>query len=178
VPGLYATGEVACSGVHGANRLASNSLLEGLVFSRRIADVLPGELRPWAEPAVDERPEGLVDGDRRRAMQDVMTTRVGVLRHATGLAEAIDFLDTLDPGDPDVGPPAWETSNLHTISTALAAAAAIRTETRGSHWREDFPDRDDAKAGHIDSWVEADGSIRAEWTYAPSTDPSTTEVPA
>ena len=46
VPGLYATGEVACSGVHGANRLASNSLLEGLVFSRRIADVLPGELGP------------------------------------------------------------------------------------------------------------------------------------
>ncbi len=46
VPGLYATGEVACSGVHGANRLASNSLLEGLVFSRRIATVLPGELRP------------------------------------------------------------------------------------------------------------------------------------
>ena len=58
VPGLYATGEVACSGVHGANRLASNSLLEGLVFSRRIADVLPGELRDWADPVPDERPAG------------------------------------------------------------------------------------------------------------------------
>ena len=102
-----------------------------------------------------------------------MTTRVGVLRTAAGLAEAIDALATLDPGDPEVGPPAWETSNLHTISTALAAAAAIRTETRGSHWREDFPDRDDTKAGHIDSWIEADGSIRAEWTFSPSTDPST-----
>ena len=105
VPGLYATGEVACSGVHGANRLASNSLLEGLVFSRRIADVLPGELRPWAEPTTDDRTEGLVHGERRRAMQDVMTTRVGVLRHATGLAEAIEFLGTLDPGDAEVGPP-------------------------------------------------------------------------
>src|SRR5689334_11619855 len=146
VPGLYATGEVACSGVHGANRLASNSLLEGLVFSRRIADVLPGELRPWADPAPDVRTAGLVEGERRRSMQDVMTTRVGVLRHAAGLAEAIEFLGTLDPGDPEVGPSAWETSNLHTISTALAAAAEIRTETRGSHWREDFPDRDDAKA--------------------------------
>ncbi|MCF6377814.1 L-aspartate oxidase [Nocardioides KLBMP 9356] len=176
VPGLYATGEVACSGVHGANRLASNSLLEGLVFSRRIADVLPGELRPWAEPADDHRAEGLVDGERRRAMQDVMTTRVGVLRTATGLAEAIDVLGALDPGDPPVGPPAWETSNLLTISTALAAAAAIRTETRGSHWREDFPERDDTKAGHIDSWLDTAGVVRSEWTWAPSTDPSTSEV--
>ena len=57
VPGLYATGEVACSGVHGANRLASNSLLEGLVFSRRIAQVLPDELRPHAD-AVDRRAAG------------------------------------------------------------------------------------------------------------------------
>src|SRR3954468_19629794 len=62
LPGLYATGEAACSGVHGANRLASNSLLEGLVFSRRIAEVLPGELRDWSGPAVDRRPPGLVEG--------------------------------------------------------------------------------------------------------------------
>ena len=67
LPGLYATGEVACSGVHGANRLASNSLLEGLVFSRRIATVLPDELRPWADPAPDRRTAGLVAGDVRRA---------------------------------------------------------------------------------------------------------------
>ncbi len=65
VPGLYATGEVACSGVHGANRLASNSLLEGLVFSRRIAQALPGELRPWADPVEDTRTAGLVSGDVR-----------------------------------------------------------------------------------------------------------------
>ncbi len=58
VPGLYATGEVACSGVHGANRLASNSLLEGLVFSRRIAQVLPDELRPYADAVTDERSPG------------------------------------------------------------------------------------------------------------------------
>src|SRR3954449_5750202 len=69
VPGLYATGEVACSGVHGANRLASNSLLEGLVFSRRIAEVLPAELRPWSEPVADEREPRLVDGSWRRGLQ-------------------------------------------------------------------------------------------------------------
>ena len=171
VPGLYATGEVACSGVHGANRLASNSLLEGLVFSRRIADVLPGELRAWAEPVRDERVEGLISGDRRRDLQDVMTTRVGVLRHAAGLAEALAFLGAIEPGDATPGPPAWETTNLHTISAALAEAAALRTETRGSHWREDFPDRDDSRAGHIDSWLDG-GVVAIEWIHAPSTDPS------
>ena len=172
VPGLYATGEVACSGVHGANRLASNSLLEGLVFSRRIADVLPRELRAWSEPAVDVRPEGLISGDQRRVMQDVMTTRVGVLRQADGMAEALAFLGSLEPSEATPGTPAWETTNLHTISTALAEAAALRTETRGSHWREDFPDRDDAKAGHIDSWLHS-GAVPVEWTHAPSTDPDT-----
>jgi L-aspartate oxidase len=178
VPGLYATGEVACSGVHGANRLASNSLLEGLVFSRRIADVLPGELRAWAEPFADARPEGLVSGERRAAMQDVMTSRAGVLRQADGLDEALAFLGSLDHGDAEVGPAAWETTNLLTVSTALAEAAALRTETRGSHWREDFPGRDDSRAGHVDSWLEADGTVEVEWTYAPSTDPSTAEVSA
>ncbi|CAM3718425.1 L-aspartate oxidase [Nocardioides zeicaulis] len=176
VPGLYATGEVACSGVHGANRLASNSLLEGLVFSRRIADVLPGELRAWAAPAVDDRATGLVSGERRRALQDVMTALVGVLRQADGLAEAIEVLGDLEHGDPVVGPPAWETTNLVTVSTALAMAAALRTETRGSHWREDFPDRDDTRAGHVDARL-VDGTVRVEWTSAPSTDPSTAPAP-
>src|SRR3954468_210061 len=87
VPGLYATGEVACSGVHGANRLASNSLLEGLVFSRRIAQVLPTELRDWADAVTDRRTAGLVAGPVRRELQETMTSRVGVLRTATGLAE-------------------------------------------------------------------------------------------
>jgi L-aspartate oxidase len=173
VPGLYATGEVACSGVHGANRLASNSLLEGLVFSRRIAEVLPGELRDWADPVPDERPAGLVSGDRRRSLQETMTTRVGVLRHAAGLAEALAFLGSLEHGEAEAGTPAWETTNLLTVSTALAEAAALRTETRGSHWREDHPDRDDTRAGHVDSWLDADGRVAVEWTYSPSTDPST-----
>ncbi len=85
VPGLYATGEVACSGVHGANRLASNSLLEGLVFSRRIADVLPGELRDWTDTAGDHRVPGVLSDDVRIPMQRLMTEQVGVLRSAAGL---------------------------------------------------------------------------------------------
>ena len=153
VPGLYATGEVACSGVHGANRLASNSLLEGLVFSRRIAQVLPDELRPWADPAEDRRTEGLVAGSVRRELQEVMTARVGVLRSADGLAEATEMLDKLAQTTTEVvDQDSWETTNLLTVSAALAEAAAGREETRGSHWREDFPARDDARwSGHFDA---------------------------
>ncbi|MGZ5399372.1 MAG: L-aspartate oxidase [Nocardioides sp.] len=161
VPGLYATGEVACSGVHGANRLASNSLLEGLVFSRRIADVLPGELREWAEPAVDHRQPGLVPGSVRPHLQEAMTAEVGVLRSEQGLADAILALDALaSERHLEPGPDAWETTNLITVSRALAAAAVLREETRGSHWREDHPERDDARwAGHVDVTLDQGGPV-------------------
>ena len=171
VPGLYATGEVACSGVHGANRLASNSLLEGLVFSRRIAEVLPGELRPWSVPGPDRRTEGLVPGAVRRDLQEVMTARVGVLRHAAGLADAAAALDRLASLRADtVDQESWETTNLLTIAAALTDAAALRQETRGSHWREDFPDRDDARwAGHLDA-VTDDGATSLRFDPEPATD--------
>ncbi|RYP88121.1 L-aspartate oxidase [Nocardioides guangzhouensis] len=176
VPGLYATGEVACSGVHGANRLASNSLLEGLVFSRRIADVLPGELRSWADPAPDRRAAALVAADRRPEIQAAMTGQVGVLRSADGMAEATATLaKVVEAGSapdatPDTG--AWETSNVATVALALTAAAALREETRGSHWREDFPVRDDARwAGHVDVRL-ADDGLALGFTAAPPTDRS------
>ena len=170
VPGLYATGEVACSGVHGANRLASNSLLEGLVFSRRIAGVLPDELRDLAEPVPDLREPTVVAAEVRAPLQAVMTERAGVLRSAAGLGGAIGELTGLAarPGQPDT--PAWEASNLLTVSTALAAAARLREETRGSHWREDFPDRDDARfAGHLDVQMDAAG-LNVSFHPSPATD--------
>jgi L-aspartate oxidase len=179
VPGLYATGEVACSGVHGANRLASNSLLEGLVFSRRIADVLPGELRPWADPADDQRPEGLVPGGVRRELQEVMTARVGVLRSADGLAAAAKELADLAALSTDlVDLESWETTNLLTVATGLAAAATGREETRGSHWRDDFPERDDARwAGHFDVRRDEAGTDRLTFVPAPATDTEGREGP-
>ena len=170
VPGLYATGEVACSGVHGANRLASNSLLEGLVFSRRIAQVLPDELRPYADPTPDHRHPGVVDADVRTAMQATMTERVGVLRNADGLGLATKALEDLaaTPGEEETA--AWETTNLVSISAALTAAATLREETRGSHWREDFPERDDADfAGHVDV-VLVDGAPSLTFLPSPATD--------
>jgi L-aspartate oxidase len=171
VPGLYATGEVACSGVHGANRLASNSLLEGLVFSRRIAEVLPGELRDWQDPVTDRRTPGLVPGSLRPHLQEVMTGEVGVLRSEQGLATATDDLAALAAeGHVEPGPDAWETTNLVTVAQAVTAAATLREETRGSHWREDHPEREDERwAGHVD--VDLDhGRVATSFHPSPATD--------
>jgi L-aspartate oxidase len=187
LPGLYATGEVACSGVHGANRLASNSLLEGLVFSRRIADVLPGELAalPPAGTGEPAAPAAVVDPGIRSELQGVMTERVGVLRSAAGLEMAVEELARLagrrtSDGAARPGTEAWEASNLLTVSTALAVTARLREETRGSHWREDFPGRDDAHfAGHFDVVLRA-GRPVARFAPAAVTDGGliTPEVPA
>ena len=123
VPGLYATGEVACSGVHGANRLASNSLLEGLVFSRRIAEVLPAELRDWSEPAAGPaHRRGWSPGDVRTELQDTMTADVGVLRSSDGLGRGARRSSTssrsVDSAAVDAA--AWETTNLLTICVGPA----------------------------------------------------------
>ncbi|NHC15788.1 L-aspartate oxidase [Motilibacter sp. E257] len=144
VPGLYACGEVACTGVHGANRLASNSLLEGLVFAARIAESLTAELPPLAEPVADPRPAGVVAAGVRPRLQRAMSDGAGVLRSAATLSATLDAIDELS--GPVSGEPCtecWEATNLLTVSAALASAAVLREETRGSHWREDFPGRDD-----------------------------------
>jgi L-aspartate oxidase len=149
VPGLYACGEVACTGVHGANRLASNSLLEGLVFAERIAAdiaraprraVVPAE--GGGEPAVPLPP-----AEARYAIQRTMTAGAGVLRSAESLERAARELEALVPGpdgkSAEPGVETWETANLHLVAGVLVAAARRRAETRGCHWREDRPDRDD-----------------------------------
>jgi L-aspartate oxidase len=144
VPGLFACGEVACTGVHGANRLASNSLLEGLVFAARIAAAVAADLPSPGEPVERDVPAGLVDAGVRVELQRAMTEGAGVLRDAGSLATTAKVVDELTGrGSASPGPDGWQTTNLVTIAAALVDAAARRTETRGSHWREDFPERDD-----------------------------------
>lgn len=144
IPGLYACGEVACSGVHGANRLASNSLLEGLVFAERIGALLAGK-RHQSQPVVlDDTLVPLLSHTVRRSIQEVMTTNAGVLRNETSLHTAAMTLATIvDQADGRPSTADWETTNLCLVAQALVQHAAVRTETRGSHWREDFPDLND-----------------------------------
>jgi L-aspartate oxidase len=150
VPGLYACGEVACTGVHGANRLASNSLLEGLVFAGRIGLHLEGHLPSQGEPAVDAVESVLLDPTVRSELASAMTEGAGVLRSAESLAATAKTLESLEgrvSSRPE--PAAWEATDLHAVATALVAAASRREETRGAHWREDFPDASDGWRGHL-----------------------------
>lgn len=150
LPGLYASGEAASSGLHGANRLASNSLLEGLVFSRRIARVLE-RARPRPAPA---RLVASVEGDAacgtalvRGRVQRLMSERVGVTRAEEGLAAACAELSELAAGlgGPALDAAAMECRNLVTVAALIARAARERTESRGVHFRSDFPARDDER---------------------------------
>ncbi len=145
IPGLYACGEVACTGVHGANRLASNSLLEGLVFARRIVSAMREDVVEVRDPIPMASVGGLLPHRIRRTMQQVMEADASVLRSAQSLTRARTELVGLGAST-DASPSTedWETTNLHQISTVLVRHALLREETRGSHWREDFPDRDDA----------------------------------
>ena len=145
VPGLYACGEVACTGVHGANRLASNSLLEGLVFAARIAAAV-GADGPAVVAAVPAQPAAapeLVDPAARDDLTAAMAAGAGVLRSADSLADTREVLaKTGQRHTADVGPAGWEATDLHTVASLLVAAAERRTETRGAHWRADHPEAD------------------------------------
>jgi L-aspartate oxidase len=144
IPGLYACGEAACTGVHGANRLASNSLLEGLVFARRIVEAVVADA-PSSRPALPlEGPAALVPHAERRRMQQAMDADSGVLRSAASLERAAGALAEVGmAGGARPSTEDWETTNLHQIASVLVSHALRRQETRGSHWREDYPDRDD-----------------------------------
>jgi L-aspartate oxidase len=160
LPGLWAAGEVACTGVHGANRLASNSLLEGMVFGARAVEAVlagkeapaaTGALRPILHPDALEpgeiaavwlpRPgpapgggELIDDVKGREVLQRTMTRGAGVVRTAGSLAAAASEVNQLAPVP-------GELANLVMVAGALIAAATAREESRGGHRREDFPAR-------------------------------------
>ena len=141
LPGLYAVGEVSCTGVHGANRLASNSLTESVVAGTRLGRDLAWELPAEAvDDGDDPAAAGLIDSAHKSAIRTTMSRHVGVLRDATGLAEAATTLAAISAAPPSSAPPsqaAYEATNIATVATALLAAAAARTESRGCHRRRD-----------------------------------------
>ena len=154
IPGLFAAGEAACTGVHGANRLASNSLLEGLVFGARAGDAM----RTAPDASIDQatvaglvRAGSLAPGDDERsaageargpgsgpagvdAIQKTMWQRVGLFRDAAGLHTALD----------EFGAPHDDEPSVLTVGRLIARAALRREESRGGHYRLDFPRKDDA----------------------------------
>jgi len=169
IPGLFACGEVACTGVHGANRLASNSLLEGLVFAERICDVLAADLPPGGTPVDPAGVVGLVSAADRDTIAHAMTLGAGVLRSAESLAATAKTLSSVDDRGEgaEVGPASWEATNLHAVATALVRAAQLREETRGGHWREDFPRERDDWRGHLALRLDDAGVLSVEFEPAP-----------
>lgn len=136
LPGLYAAGEVACTGVHGANRLASNSLLEGVVFGARAARAMANQngqpsRGPLLPPAVDPFESGGNLGSAE--IQKLAWRYCGIIREAAGLAEAIRRLQTEAP--------APEARNLHAVALLISRCALAREESRGAHFRADFPQK-------------------------------------
>ncbi len=144
--GLWAVGEVGCTGLHGANRLASNSLLEALVYgARAAADIASGPAAP--SPACvegDRGPEADMLPEAALArLRQVMTARVGLERDADGLRAALAEIAEIER----VGAGACRALlNMTTAATLVAAGAIARTESRGGHWRRDHPETDPAQA--------------------------------
>ncbi|HEX9734363.1 MAG TPA: L-aspartate oxidase [Thermoanaerobaculia bacterium] len=159
--GLWACGETASTGVHGANRLASNSLLEALVFGARVAADAAGRTLPagpaalrgtvWRETAWREAGRTRRDrGAARRRLRELMWRRVGLVRDAAGLEAALAELDELSR---EVSTRPSETGNLLLLGRLVAAAALARRESRGAHYRCDFPEPREEEAR------------RRVWTY-------------
>ena len=163
VPGLFTVGEASCSGLHGANRLASNSLLEGLTFGARagraagegaVAEQRPFPINLRHEVAPSERTE-LDVADVRHSLRSVMWRNAGIERDGDRLRETREIIafwgryvmdKVFDPATlgPDAAAAGWSLQNLLAVGWLVASAALAREESRGAHFRVDFPDRDDA----------------------------------
>jgi L-aspartate oxidase len=160
IAGLYACGEVACTGVHGANRLASNSLLEGLVFSWRIMQDLPSVVeRGVRDKESIKKLSSKAKRSRlpvevnllRRFLQQIMLDCVGFRRSSEGLNEAKEFLDAnLEVLRVEyLNPQGFELQNMITLAVLMVRAAMMREESRGCHFRKDFPGQAEFWRKHV-----------------------------
>lgn len=148
-PGIWAAGECASTGVHGANRLASNSLLEGLVFADRVARSVEQTVRPafstrpvLLRAADDDTGADETCADVRQALRHAMTAGVGVTRTERSIRDTERLLHELEHRAPET---AWRTRNQLAIAMQIARAARTRRESRGSHRRSDFPPQPDPR---------------------------------
>lgn len=133
--GLWANGECASTGLHGANRLASNSLLEGLVFGARVAEDIRANVTQAAGHGTPQVPERFASPMPPHALRDAMTKLVGLERDVNGLSEALSVIDSVER----VGASEPALLNMTATARLITAAALARHESRGSHFRTDFP---------------------------------------
>jgi len=153
VPGLYAAGEVACTGVHGANRLASNSLLEGLVYGARAARAMRARMQPTLSastlaPQASVQPNGrTADVDEFiQRVQSLMWQNVAVVRAGKALRQTLADLTSIETTIPKAtGRRAHEAANILQTGMLITRCALARQESRGAHYRLDYPIKDDAK---------------------------------
>lgn len=150
--GLYAAGETACTGVHGANRLASNSLLEGLVYGARAAEAMRQQPQK-SQLSPPHTTTSAVAGNSTCEVEDLihqiqqnMWEKVGIVRTRLGLTEALKFLEGTANRLPAMDSRRrCEAHNLHSVATLIARSALARLESRGAHYRLDYPAHDDLK---------------------------------
>jgi L-aspartate oxidase len=157
IPGLFAAGEVAATGLHGANRLASNSLLEGLVFGHRAGAAAAAEAKglprqePFSvapEPRPALQPAALDLSDLTSSLRSLLWLKVGLERSGPELRAALDQILSWIPyvlGSDFHDPPSWTVQNMITTAYLLTWGAWRREESRGVHFRSDYPARDDAR---------------------------------
>ncbi len=158
INGLFAAGEVACTGVHGANRLASNSMLEVLVFSKRIVEKtgqtaiksIPRHIEE-IHSTLPERNQAKITAQANvRALQDLMWNKVGIIREKAGLIQATEMLSAWYRClPPPTDRPSYELCNLVLTGRLVAEAALIREESRGAHFRSDYPNNSHDWEKHI-----------------------------
>lgn len=155
VEGLYACGEVACTGVHGANRLASNSLMETVVFGKRVVEHLESGNGGAAAPSGAARPVTSPAGaaPSHQAVQRMMWDCAGIERDAGGLRRGIAELERWRPTTATPARESHECRQMAVLASLMLRAALERTESRGGHFRRDFPVRDDTEWKRQQVWV-------------------------
>lgn len=149
LPGLYACGEVACTGVHGANRLASNSLMETVVFGKRVVEDIEAPHGSWPTTSREAIALELNDGaaDSHEAVQSLMWTAAGIERDGHGLRKAATLAASWTKAVAAPTREAHEERQMAIVARLMLHAAAQREESRGAHYRNDFPATDDVRWG-------------------------------
>ena len=150
------------TGAHGANRLASNSLLEGLVFGARIAEDIAANLPEFEEAAAQDAFDFLLSPSIRGELQRAMSKGASVVRSEKSLRETLQTLEKLKSASTIYANlDAWETTNLFLLATAIVRSALERTESRGSHWREDYSETSGAWTKRIHQSLSNNGDWRS-----------------